>query len=359
MRRFRLATRMQGLGLQTKAVIAAGTFRLVGRELGAGERAGTTAAMTSYVPFRDPAEGAWSLEVPEGWTARGGVRRGAPIDVRHGFEAVSPDGGARIFSGDDRIPTYALPTAISRFQGFVEGSPCSPGGGVQEEIRSYMPGQQFAEFYVRNYLAPRCGAITITESRNRPEIAQIANAPLQRAGSLRRASVGQVTVSCQAPDGRRLEGMCLARTDVAGVASPGGIWTVPSLFGYLATAAELPAAREATAHMLSSFRVNPDWVKMQLGVTSDASIATAEAARFTSEIVAAVSGRREASMDELARRRANATLGVEDLTDPVTGRHFRVESGANYYWVDPAGNIAGTSTATAPAIDFRELLRIR
>lgn len=325
-----------------------GSFRLVGRQLDAGERSRSSQEAPRYLTFRDPSEGAWSLEVPEGWTPQGGLLRLAPVDVRHGFAAVSASGGARIFSGDVRIPAYSLPTDAARFRGAVEGSAYSPGYGVQMEMRSFMTGQIFAEFYVRSYLAPDCGQVSITESRDRPDLAEIG----RQAGVARMVTAGQVAFSCQAPNGARFEGMCGARTNLLV-----GIWRVVDLYGYLAVAHEVASAREALAHAMSTFRADPNWVRMQLGVTAHASAATAEATRFTSKVAAEVRGRREDSLDELARRRSNATLGVEDVTDPVTGRQFRVESGGDHYWVNAAGNIVGTDIATAPSIDFRQLLR--
>ncbi len=62
--------------------------------------------------------------------------------------------------------------------------------------------------------------------------------------------------------------------------------------------------------------------------------------------------------DELARRRSNAILGVEDVVDPLTGREFKVESGSNYYWVDHRERIVGTETDVRPSLDFRELIRL-
>jgi hypothetical protein len=67
---------------------------------------------------------------------------------------------------------------------------------------------------------------------------------------------------------------------------------------------------------------------------------------------------RQQSNDELSRRRSNATLGVEDVMDPSTGRQIKVESGSNYYWIDARGAIVGTETHTLPSIDFRALTRL-
>jgi hypothetical protein len=43
---------------------------------------------------------------------------------------------------------------------------------------------------------------------------------------------------------------------------------------------------------------------------------------------------------------------VIDVVDPDTGRVTKVDSGSNYYWVDPRGTIVGTETGTRLSLDF-------
>ena len=329
-----------------------GSFRLVGRELATSDAAAVPAQR--WVSFRDPVEGAWTLEVPEGWTPRGGVVRIAPMDVRKQFEAAAPT-GARVFMFDARIPTYSVPSEIDRIQGRGEGAPYSPGYGVRWEIRRYLTGQQYAEYYVRTYLAPRCGELTITGSRDQPALSQAATAALQRGAVVPSiATVGDVKFTCQPPGSPPLLGFCVATTR-----GGGGIWTVQMLIGYLAPASEIDRAHDVMVHVANSFKWNPEWEAMQGRIAGQTSAAIAGVNQYAYEITGQVAAARAASEDELARRRSNATLGVDDVTDPVSGRQFKVESGSNYYWVDAAGNIAGTRTATAPAVDFRQLLRQR
>lgn len=61
-------------------------------------------------------------------------------------------------------------------------------------------------------------------------------------------------------------------------------------------------------------------------------------------------------LDELSRRRSNATLELLDVVDEATGRALKVEAGSNYYWIDQRGNVVGTETHTTPGFEFRPLL---
>ena len=55
-----------------------------------------TLAAVSWTQFEDPAEHAFSLQIPAGWKVVGGLYRFGPLDPRVMVDLVSPDGGTRI-----------------------------------------------------------------------------------------------------------------------------------------------------------------------------------------------------------------------------------------------------------------------
>ncbi len=67
---------------------------------------------------------------------------------------------------------------------------------------------------------------------------------------------------------------------------------------------------------------------------------------------------RQRVYDALSERRSKATLEVEDVLDDAAGVTYRVDSGSDYYWIDPSGAIVGTNTDTRPDVDFREIVRL-
>ena len=67
-------------------------------------------AAQSWTTFQDPLEKAFTVEVPQGWTARGGLFRMGYSDERAMIDLISPDGRVNVRLGDLAIPAYTVPT---------------------------------------------------------------------------------------------------------------------------------------------------------------------------------------------------------------------------------------------------------
>ena len=326
------------------------SFQLVGAPAAERESAPT------YVKWQDPRENAFSLDVPSQWRMQGGLFRFASVDTRAAWEAVSPDGQARLTGGDAEIPPFTLPSQILAMGGFQEGSWYSPGYGVRLMVKRYIPGTAFAKSYVTSKVASGCADLTFTETRDRPDAVQALNNIYAQSGLAVKLSAGEVAFTCR-KNGQLMEGYYFAGTQL--VQSPGGgIWNVEHLFGYLAASGKAAQAQTVLERMVQSVAVNPQWAAMQQGVTANTSQIVSRTNREISNIITGSYWKRQGVMDELSRRRSNATLGVEDVVDQTTGRQIKVESGSNYYWIDQRGTIVGTQTDTRPNLDFRELTRL-
>src|SRR5580704_8341671 len=68
----------------------------------------------AWVKFTDPLEQAFTLEVPQGWTVKGGMFRLGYSDHREMVDMTSPDGKINIRIGDLSIPVYFLPNQSHR-----------------------------------------------------------------------------------------------------------------------------------------------------------------------------------------------------------------------------------------------------
>ncbi len=97
---------------------------------------------------------------------------------------------------------------------------------------------------------------------------------------------------------------------------------------------------------------------MQQGIAANTSQIVSRTQQEISKTISDTYWNRQGVMDELSRRRSNATLGVEDVIDPATGRQIKIESGSDYYWIDHRGSIVGTQTDTRRNLDFRQLVRL-
>jgi hypothetical protein len=326
----------------------------------AGEGAGQPARPPMrYVRWNDPNESAFSLEVPAEWRAEGGLFRFASVDTRTAVVATSPDGALRIATGDSRIPTFAVPNQTLAFAGFTEGRWYSPGYGVQMLVRRFLPGTAFAADYVQGQMGQSCGGLAIDRQRDRADAVEAinrVNAQYGNYGVSVQMTAGEVAFGCSA-GGAAMRGYYYATTQLT-QATGMGLWSVPYLYGYLAPSAREGEAQQVLSHMIESTVINPQWVAMQQGLTANTSAIVADTNRAITKIISQSFERTQAVMDELDRRRSNATRGVVDVTDPVSGRDFQVESGSNYYWIDHRGNIVGTDVYNQPTIDFREMMQL-
>lgn len=326
----------------------------------AGGAAGAGAdAAVRYVPWQDPNEKAFSLEVPEGWKVTGGLVRRNAVDPRGCIQIASPDGEVVVSSGDATVPTFSLP-GFSQF--FPEGSDYSPGYGVVMKVMRYKTGAQFAAEYVQTRVGQTIGGIVITGSRDRPDVAQVFNDIYRRFNSpmvSTQLSMGEVAFTGRyqdkAAEGYWFAGTQLTATNMGDV--QGGIWTVPHLVGYVATPAKAPLAQAVMMHLVLTSRLNPEWAAMQQGLTANVSeIVTETNKALSNTIVKGYEGRQPAQ-DNASRNWSNMMLGQTDLVDPDTGQTYKAASGHNYYWVRPGSNTGfGTSTSDPPDINVAPLV---
>ena len=173
-----------------------------------------------------------------------------------------------------------------------------------------------------------------------------------------RLSAGEAAFTCQ-KSGRAMQGYYFAATLYTAVAGmQGGIWHVEYLFGFLAPEGKAATAQEVMGHILQTVQINPQWMAMQQGITANTSQIVSRTSNAISETISSSYWSRQQTMDEISRRRSNATLGVVDVVDPTTGREMKVENSSNYYWIDHRGAIVGTETYTRPNLDFRELVQL-
>jgi hypothetical protein len=66
-------------------------------------------AGVAWTRFQDPFEKAFTVEVPQGWTVRGGLFRMGFSDERPMVDLTSPDGQINVRLGDISIPVYTAP----------------------------------------------------------------------------------------------------------------------------------------------------------------------------------------------------------------------------------------------------------
>ncbi len=222
------------------------------------------AAPAAWVQFVDPTERAFALDVPQGWTAKGGIKRFSEIAVAAWLNVTSPDGTVQIFIGDPQVPTFTVPK-----QNQAEGTQVPAGSA---EFRpavalNYRPGFEFAKLYgPKNLAAVGCMDPALTGTQSMPDLARVqyelAKAHLQgiaiRGGfAPPQHEAGLATFTCQS-GGKPMEAGVIVDTSQP-AAGPGGIWGAALIAGYLTTQGQGASALASLNHMIASRQPNPQW----------------------------------------------------------------------------------------------------
>ncbi len=313
------------------------------------------AAALEYGVFQDPKEGAFTLEVPRGWTATGGLYRFAAVDTRPSLLVESPDGKIRIQLGDHELPTYTVPNPMLTATGFTEGRWYSPGYGVSMLVRSYLRGSEFAAAYVEHKFAPGCGTVRITERRDRPDAdARLGSIYSQFGAVQTKLATGEVAFVCGS-GARPRRGYFFAGTQMTS-AYGAAIWNVQYLHGYLAADEAVELGGQVLARMVATWRVNPQWAAMQSNLAGQTSEIVSRTNAEISRMLEQSYWKRQRVQDYVSRQWSNTMLGLTDVVDPETGETWKVSSGRNYYWRKQASDaVVGTDTYERPDTDFSPL----
>jgi hypothetical protein len=305
---------------------------------------GTPAESTEVTTERwtDPVEGAFSVEIPSGWHAEGGTSRPCPTLVQGLVEVTSPDGEIYLAGGDafpfftEPIPAFGLP------EGSTYPHPC----GYSSPVATYAPGNDFAIRYLLPQIAPGFRVV-----RNQPNPAV---ADRLASYGLNSYDAGELEYSFRK---RGVAHRGIVWTITERIAAGGGAnWHVWRLFLAHGPRARYEEALNAGIHLVKSLKINPRWARMQAELTADQSAIIADMGEDISHTISEGYWGRQAVLDEIDLRRSNAILEVDDYEDPVTGESFKLNSSAEYYWINPQGNIVGTNTDAIPDVDFRRLL---
>lgn len=292
----------------------------------------------SFHNFTDPREGAFSLDVPDGWAVTNGSGLIRPyIDAGVVFGAKSPQ-GQMFFFQDPYGYIYATPNQLLNLSGFGEGSLYDPSGGFSKPmmVKRYMRAPEFASAL----LAGSSVHPVNVKTSERPDLILQTGNPL-----ITQQSASETTFDYFEAEVKS-SGVLVVRTMLL-ENSGTGLWSA-SVMEYESPAALMNETEMDALVMQRSFKVDAAWaarenqeVRKRLGIISAAQ----------SDIAATISAAfefRSSTMDEINKKWGNAMLGVEDVYDPDTGAHYVVDSGSRYYWSDAQGNIYGTDTAGSP-----------
>jgi hypothetical protein len=326
----------------------------------------------TYVNWKDPQEGAFTLQVPRGWQVVGGAYRMSAIDIRHCATMISPDAQIRVFIGDANIGGFTEPTQMLAYSGFREGGYQPMNDGTRLEIRRFMSGAQFARDYAQSRLGAQCSSVQVQSGGDRQElVTTFSQAIREDSMTSARFTAGDAVFSCTGKSGP-LQGHIVAVT-VQPLPGRAGIWEVYRLYGYIAAPQSQQAAEGVAQQVMQSMRIDPQWRQREHQIASNAVAADnarsaqiqsnalhaiQENQRQTSEMIVKGYEQRSQVYDEISRKRENAILGTTDVVDPVSGSQYKIDSYSNYHWMNNQGAIVGNDTGANPGSGWHDLVTL-
>lgn len=314
-------------------------------------------AMPPMVPWREPNEGAYTLEMPEGWRVEGGIQRISNMDVRGSLRFWSPDGQSLIQFNDTRFDKCIVPS---------QGTIMAPlGQGVR--YCPYQTGLQIAEWYVAQVWTKEMQLenLEITGRRELAELGRGEDMRMAQAGLQGfQHSYGEVRFRASRA-GRPVEGSLLGKTMM--------LWSPDrSLFqgnytaevkGVLAAAEEFGRVSAIGGRIESSIRYNLQWVVENRRASARDAQAILNSMRAAAEAAQQAFWERSEAAARRSESVGDLLAGRVRLTD-AQGNRYEAKAGSNYYFYDEqAGRTAprrddavlGADLYPSPLVDLRPL----
>jgi hypothetical protein len=294
-------------------------------------------AGSGWQKYQDPLEQAFTLEVPSGWTVKGGMFRMGYSDHRIMVDMTSPDGKTNIRLGDLSIPPYFLPNQLHH-----EGEVYDLGAQAQGRVARYRSGQEFAKSYGRVRFARLCQSLT-PQANMQPALTHLEAPP-----DTRQATEGEATFTCEGPPQGQRNAFVYAQTALSN-----GLWQVSSLASYVTPQGQVAQTREITLRSSKSLQLSPAWIQKQNQLDQEALVyqrerqqermraLSAQVAQFESQMQAMRSQVASFERGQAQRQRQFEAMdsvisGITPATDPY-GNTVSVFNGPHsHYWINPA-----------------------
>jgi hypothetical protein len=316
-----------------------------------------TAPDLTWIKFEDPFEQAFTVEVPQGWTVRGGLFRLGYSDYRPMIDLISPDGSISIRSGDVAVPTYFLPTQFHP----REGETADLGAQTQGIYAKYRSGKDYAGLYALTHFKTLCQTLTPERVDQAPPGKKDPNAAPESPQN----SSGAIGYRCDS-GGKSRDAYVYARTTLSS-----NLWQVKALISYIAPADQVPQVRSIIMHLSETFQVSPKWVEYQKQMDDQGyqyqmarqRQRMAELGQQVQQFEAKMQGmrnqvnafeRHQAAQAAQAESWGNTLTGLTPTVDPLSNETRLVWTGPNNgYWINGQGTVVNSNVS--PGAGFHEL----
>jgi hypothetical protein len=301
--------------------------------------------------WTDPAEDAFSVEVPVGWHVTGGI-------FRPNFAAMSeivlqsPDGQVFVRSGDVNFPSkYITPNMTLMSLGTWEGQFTSDG----TLVLNHKSGLDFAVHYLQSTVGRNCRNLQWLGSRDRADRIQALGWYTHMLGFTMHTA-GEVMFSCDF-GGPTYLGYQYAETAITHNSNVATLWNPQALFGFLATPENVWLADAVLFRLITTIQTNPQWMMRQSNINHQVAEQNRRYSEHSNQLWQQTQAERLASWDRIAERRGDILRGHTRVVDPTTNQAYKVQSGSSYYSIDPTRQvIVGTDIPYKPDWNYEELI---
>ena len=296
--------------------------------------------IVKMVSWKDPKEGAFSIDVPMGWNIDGGVVR-PYIDAALKIEATSGDEGIQV--ENPYPPIYTAPNQILELAGFTEGSHYNPSGGISQDM--IVMSERNAQAYIETTLAENL-KLNVDFVKSRDDLV----AKIPQLSYMTEATAAEATLSGDGKIHKVVviqQGISVAETN---------LWYV-GLTHYWAPESEISKVEQIATAMDESFKLDSAWAAREQVEVAKRSQIISQTQSEISDIISSTFEYRSSSQNKMADKWSDAILGVQDVYDPSTGENYTVPNTSTYYWTDGLKTVVGTDTHDSPGNywDWQEL----
>jgi hypothetical protein len=268
-------------------------------------------ANVSWTTFTDPYEKAFTIDVPRGWKAVGGVVRKDPDPLwgRLVLRVLSPDRRTLIAVGDPDSVPYSAPI----------------------QARDYV--RRFTE----KAMSGACLGLNINNIADLPDAVRFANS--KSLGTDNQWSAAHATFTCNSDRQAGMSGEAIAVLQFQTSVRSGHAQV---LAGFVTTTGQGEAANQLLNHIVSSLHQNDHWTAIQQSAAQ--SLAEGAMARWQGE------QRQFQQVDD-------AITDTAHYAAP-DGQHYDLDDRPRYQWRTPDGRFVGTDTPTPPSPGSAQLQRL-
>jgi hypothetical protein len=328
-----------------------------GNEQGNDNSYATSTSMNQQVPsngdfvrISDPNENAFSIMMPKGWKAQVGLQRPGG-QVRPVSQAVSPDGSSRIFMGDPNIPTFFNPNLP--YASYVQSQPMCA-------VSPVMQAADFSKQYLqRNY--GQQGNLQMGQTRKEPSLEQKSMQKAREKGFSPKIEVVSTLFSFQS-NGQLIKGEL-----ITSIIATNEFW-LADVGGFTTSRNNLSEMQAIVRKVGDSYETNPQWeqrekMRQQQQMAAQHQRNMQRSQQSFNAHQQRMQMRQQAfnahqqnmqSMSQVQDMQHNSWMNQQNMRDQghqnymnylrdentITNGNYQsqVQSGYNYYWVDPNTN---------------------